>query len=312
MIQKEVFYLPSSDGHAKLFCVCWKPEGEVRMVLQLIHGMIEHIGFYEEFALFLARRGIAVVGHDHLGHGNTAENPQNLGFFAEHKGYTYLIKDIHRVRRHTEKRWEGIPYFMLGHSMGSFLLRRYITLFGTGLKGAILMGTGNQPKILVKLGLVLASAASFLLGADYRSQKANALFRRMMNRRFQPVRTSMDWLTTDENQVDRFLSDEKCQMLFSCSAYHDLLRLVNDSENRWLMKNIPKTLPVFLISGQEDPVGEFGKGVERAYENLLKAGLVQVEKKMYPGCRHELVIENNIQEVAEDSFTWMERVLQND
>lgn len=308
MIQKEVFSLPSSDGRSKLFCVCWKPEGEVRMVLQLIHGMIEHIGFYEAFALFLARQGIAVVGHDHLGHGNTAENPQNLGFFAEHKGYVCLIKDIHRVRKDAEKRWKGVPYFMLGHSMGSFLLRRYITLFGDGLKGAILMGTGNQPGAWVKLGLVLASAASGLFGAEYRSQKVNMLFRRVMNRRLRPVRTSMDWLTTDAAQVDRFLADEKCQMLFSFSAYRDLLRLVNDSENMSFMQKIPKNLPIFLVSGQEDPVGEFGKGVERAYKSLVNAGLKDVEKKMYPGYRHELVIEKDISKVAEDIFSWMERV----
>ncbi len=311
MPQKEVFYLPSSDGKSRLFCVCWKPDGEIKMVLQVIHGMIEHTGFYEDFALFLARQGIAVVGHDHLGHGRTAKEPEDLGFFSGKKGYRCLIKDIHRVRRYITRRWENIPQFVLGHSMGSFLLRRYLTLFGEGMEGAVLMGTGNPPNVLVKFGLILVSAASVCLGADYRSERINTLFRQAMNRKFRPVRTSMDWLTLDERQVDRFLADEQCQMLFSCSAYRDLLQMVNDSEHRSLMRRIPKSLPILLISGREDPVGEFGKGVDRAFGNLKKAGIEDVEMLLYPHCRHELVIEKNREQVAEDILLWMEAKAKN-
>lgn len=281
------------------------------MVLQFIHGMIEHTGFYEDAALVLARQGIAVVGHDHLGHGRTAEGPEDLGFFAEKKGSRYLIKDIHRVHRYSARRWENVPQFMLGHSMGSFLLRRYLTLFGDGVDGAVLMGTGNQPNVLVKLGLILASAASVCLGADYRSERVNTLFRQVMNRRFRPVRTSMDWLSSDERQVDRFLADERCQMLFSCSAYRDLLQMVNDSEQRSLLQRIPKSLPILLISGHEDPVGEFGKGVDRVFGSLKKAGIKDVEMLLYPHCRHELVIEKNRKQVAEDILLWMEAKTKN-
>ncbi len=311
MIRKETFHLPSSNGRSKLHGVLWRPEGEVRMVLQISHGMIEHMGYYEAFASWLAEHGVAVAGHDHLGHGQTVSGPEEFGFFGEKEGYRFLIKDLHRVRTCLESRFPGIPYFLMGHSMGSFMVRRYLTAFGDGLTGAILMGTGNQPGYQVWAGLVVAQVCSAALGADYRSRLAQSLFRRVMNQRCLPTRTAMDWLSTDEEQVDRYMEDPACSFLFTCSGYRDLLRMVSDSESARLKKRIPAGLPLLFISGTEDPVGGYGKGVRRAYAAYQKAGLKKTELILYPGCRHELVIEKNRLQAAEDIYHWMKGAAEN-
>lgn len=309
MAIKENFRVPSSNGRSCLHGVIWKPEGEVRMVLQVAHGMLEHIEYYGDFACWLADRGIAVAGHDHLGHGRTAAGPEEFGFFAEKDGYVYLVKDLNRVRRYLTAQFPDLPYFLMGHSMGSFMVRRYLTAFGDGLSGAILMGTGHQPLAQVQLGLALAGMASVFLGEDYRSGLVQKLFQGAMNQRLRPTRTAMDWLSTDEEQVDRFVSDYYCDYLFTCSAYRDLLRMVSDAEDPRLLQRVPKELSLLLISGSEDPVGEYGKGVERACKAYRRAGVQNVELLLYPECRHELVIEKNRLQAAADTLHWMEKQL---
>lgn len=305
MATKEIFSLSSSDGHTKLSGVLWKPEKEIQMILQISHGMMEHIRFYEEFAYWLAEQGVMVVGHDHLGHGRSAETREDFGFFAEKDGYVFLIQDLHRVRRRIQNRFPDIPYFMMGHSMGSFMLRRYLTVFGDGLSGAVIMGTGHQPKAVVAAGLLISHAASLFLGGSYRSRLAQDGFRAVMNQQFHPVRTSMDWLSSDEEQVDRFLSDPHTSFLFTCAAYRDLLRMIWESENRRLIGQIPKNLPLLLISGKKDPVGEFGKGVKRAYAEFKRAGCSDIKIILYNEMRHELVIEKNRIKAAQDIYYWM-------
>lgn len=305
MATKEIFSLSSSDGHTKLSGILWKPEKEVQMILQISHGMIEHIRFYEEFALCLTRQGIMVVGHDHLGHGRSAQTREDFGFFAEKDGYIFLIQDLHRVRRWVQARFPDVPYFMMGHSMGSFMLRRYLTVFGDGLSGAVIMGTGHPPKILAAAGLLISHAASLCLGASYRSRLIQDGFRAAMNHRFLPLHTSMDWLSSDNEQVDRFLSDPYTDFLFTLSAYRDLLRMIWESENRKLIGRIPKNLPLLLISGKEDPVGEFGKGVKKAFAEFKRAGCTDVKAVLYDEMRHELVIEKNRIKTARDISCWM-------
>ncbi len=306
-IIREEFDVPSSNGRSHLHGVIWRPEKDAKMVLQLAHGMLEHIEYYEDFACWLADHGVVVAGHDHLGHGRTAVGPEEFGFFAEKDGYVYLVKDVNRVRRYLTARFSELPYFLMGHSMGSFMVRRYLTAFGEGLSGAVLMGTGHQPQVQVRLGLALAGIGSAVLGADYRSRTVQKLFRGVMNRKIRPARTSMDWLSTDQEQVDRFVSDDFCSHLFTCSAYRDLLRMVSDAENQKLLQRVPKELPLLMISGKEDPVGEYGRGVERACQACRKAGIQNVEMLLYPEGRHELVIETNRLQVAEDILHWMEK-----
>ena len=305
MVKNEHFSLPSSNGRSRLSGRIWMPEGRPKMVLQLAHGMIEYVDRYEEFAIELASRGAAVAGCDHLGHGRTAAGPEEFGYFAEEKGWVYLVKDLHRTRKVLERKYPGVPYFMMGHSMGSFMLRRYLTVHGNGLKGAVLMGTGNQPRPAVLAGLALSSLFSVLLGADYRSDGVNRVWRWNFNRKFRPLETSMYWLSTEEEQVKKFIKDPYCGFQFSFSAYRDLLQMVYDGEDLRLARRIPSRLPVLLISGGSDPVGQEGKGVLSAAELLDRAGVRRTKVILYPGLRHELVMEKNRKEVAEDIYQWM-------
>ncbi|MEG2350665.1 MAG: alpha/beta fold hydrolase, partial [Hungatella sp.] len=266
---KEEFCILSSDGASKLHCVRWMPEGETYATLQITHGMMEHILRYDAFAAYLAERGVAVIGHDHLGHGTTSES-ENLGFFAEHQGEVLMIKDIHRVTKRIARQYPHIPHLIMGHSMGSFFLRRYLTLYGDQVDGAILMGTGNQPLLVLAAGKLLAGFIGFIRGSRYRSRLMQELVLGTYNRAFRPNRTTNDWLSGDPEMVDRFLEDPYCGVPFSCAAYYDFFNLLLDLKLQRQFDRIPKALPLLLTSGEEDPVGGFGKGVIKVYEQFQK------------------------------------------
>ena len=183
-VVKNEFYYPSKDGTTQIHAIEWIPEGKVVAVLQMCHGMVEHIDRYDEFARFLAEKGYYVVGHDHLGHGKSVTSKDKLGFFHESKGNTYVIGDIHHLRKITKKKYKDVPYFMLGHSMGSFLLRQYLGLYGDGISGAIVMGTGSKSNLLLTAGKVLCRIIAFGRGWEYRSKLVNNMAFGGFNKKF--------------------------------------------------------------------------------------------------------------------------------
>ncbi len=172
---KQEFYYPSKDGRTKIHAIEWIPKGEVTAVLQICHGMVEYIDRYDEFARFLNENGYYVVGHDHLGHGQSVVSEDKLGFFHESKGNACVIGDIHYLRKFTQKKYPDVPYFMLGHSMGSFLLRQYIGLYGNGLAGAIVMGTGSKSDFILAVGKLVCRISAFVKGWEYRSNLVNSM-----------------------------------------------------------------------------------------------------------------------------------------
>ena len=172
---KREFYYPSRDGVTKIHAIEWIPEGEVTAVLQMCHGMVEYIDRYHEFADFLTKHGVYVVGHDHLGHGKSVVSQEKLGFFHETDGNAYVIADIQQLRMQTAKKYPGVPYFIMGHSMGSFLVRQYLGLNSGGLSGAIIMGTGEQPSLVVNAGKLVCKIIAAIKGWDYRSKFVNNL-----------------------------------------------------------------------------------------------------------------------------------------
>lgn len=304
MVKREEFYLPSSDGSSKIHGVSWKPEGEIRGTLQIIHGMTEYILRYDEFAVYLAKRGIAVVGHDHLGHGQSSKE-ENLGFFAEKKGGACLLKDIHRVSEIIEKRYEKIPHVMMGHSMGSFLLRRYLTLYEEPLAGAIMMGTGNQALPLILAGRGVAALTSKIKGPYYRSELLHQMVQGSYNKAFRPNRTAVDWLSRDEAVTDRYMADSLCTFRFTCGAYLDFFGILKDLKLKRQFEKIPKELPLLLIAGEKDPVGDSGKGVKAVYKQFQKLGIKDITLKLYPEARHEVLNETNRAEVYEYLYDWI-------
>ena len=304
---KSDFYFESSDNKNKIHGVIWKPEGEIKAILQIAHGMAEYIERYDDFAGFLNAHGILVAGNDHLGHGYSAPSKKEFGYFTEKDGNGCLIEDLHHVTQKVKKDNPGVPYFLLGHSMGSFYCRQYICKFGGELSGAIVMGTAFHPRAAASAGKAMCKAIALFKGWHYRSPLINSMAFGSYNKAFQPARTSNDWLSRDEKNVDKYNADDKCGFIFTLNGYynmfHGLTRLCDDS----LIKKVPVGLPILVTSGGNDPVGNFGKGVTAVYEQYKKLGIKDLSIKLYPGARHEIFNEINKEEVYEDILHWLEK-----
>lgn len=303
MISRQEIPFSSVEGKP-LIKLVWRPEGTPKAVVQLVHGMAEHIRRYDEAAAALAQAGYLVVGHNLLGHGETAKT---LGHFADRSGWDALLMDIHAVRTDLTRETGNLPYFLLGHSMGSFLVRCYLFKYAKGLKGAILSGTGDFHAGAVTVGLCL-SRLFMLIGQRMRPAKTiDALAFAANNKAFAPSKTPFDWLSRDEEQVQAYVQDPFCGFVFTASAYHDFftgLKRLTVTENLELM---PKSLPVYFFSGENDPVGQNGQGVRQVAESFRQAGITDVTEKLYPGARHEMFHELNRQEAYEDLIAWLDR-----
>ena len=304
-MKEREFSLPSSDRNYRIHCMEWIPDGEVCAVVQLVHGMIEHIGRYREFAEWLAEHGVAVLGHDHLGHGKTAVNNDDFGYFGTEGGSVCLIKDIRRVTIYCKKKYPGKKLFLLGHSMGSFLVRRYISVYEDGPDGMILLGTGAPPEGFVFAGNLLASAICRLKGERYRSSFLNEMSLGNFNRKFRPTKTSYDWLTREEAYAKSFEEDVLCQFVFTAGAYRDFFRLILADSRAEKSGRIRTDMPVLILAGDRDPVGEDTAGVRRVSKRYEKTGVSDMTLGFYQGARHELLHETNRMEVFEDIFTWI-------
>lgn len=294
--------IPSTRPGAQLNVLVCLPEGRPRAVLQMTHGMVEYIGRYEELARFLAGQGIAAVGHDHLGHGGTAATKEDYGYFGRPDGNRLLLDDIFAVTRWAKAlpALAGLPWFLLGHSMGSFYARQYLCEHGGELSGAILMGTGWQPRAAVGAGRALCHLLAAFKGWHYRSKLVDGMAFGSYNRSFAPARTSKDWLNRDGREVDRYLADERCSFRFTLNGYDSLFTGLARLCDRRLLAQAPKDLPLLFLSGADDPVGSRGKGVERAAQSLRDAGVRRIAVKLYPAARHELLLELNRREVFAD------------
>ncbi len=294
---KETFYLNSSDKKNDLHCILWKPEGEVSAVLQIIHGMKEYIDRYDGLAGFLNDNGIAVIGCDHLGHGQTVPDQESLGFFAEKGGKGYLLQDQHLVSEKAGELFPKAPLFVLGHSMGSFILRRYITIWGGEIDGAIIMGTGTEPFIKCSMGKFLTYILMKIKGPKYRSKFIFSLADGNYSKAFEG---GVTWLSKNEENVKKYMADPFCTYQFTLGAYHTLFSLMEDMALRKNDRRIPKDLPVLFLSGMDDIVGAYTKGVLKAYNEYVSLGLLDVNVKFYSGDRHEILNEDDRDVVYRD------------
>lgn len=283
------FSFPSVTG-LPLDARRWAPAGEPVGILQLVHGMAEHIDRYDWVARQLAAKGWLVVGHTHLGHG---ENAPIKGYFADQKGWQCLIDDVHTLRTRTAAEFPTLPYVILGHSMGSFVTRCYLTQYGQGLAGCVLSGTGYFPPVVVMGGLAVANLVCLLGGGKKSSPLINAIGFSGNNKAFAPNRTDFDWLTRDEAQVDKYCADPLCGFLFTGSGYRDMFRGLKRLNDLPALQGIPSDLPVLFLSGEKDPIGSMGQGVETVAAQFRSAGLQQVTVKLFPEGRHELFNELN-------------------
>lgn len=304
---KQHFTYLSKDGITRIHGIAWKPEGKVKAVLQICHGMVEFIDRYDDFARYLTEFGFYVTGHDHLGHGQSVIDEAHLGYFAKEEGNACVIGDIHRLRRKTQTMYPDVPYFMLGHSMGSFLIRQYMELYGDGLAGVIVMGTGSQPAPVLTAARLLCRGLALIKGWEYRSLLVDNLAFASYNKAFEPARTPKDWLTKDTDIVDAYNANPLCNFHFTLNAYYNMFSGIAFIQKKENIRRIPKTLPIFLVAGQDDPVGNFGKGIEQVYEILKKHGLDDLQIRLYENDRHEILNELDREVVYLDLLEWMER-----
>ena len=299
---------PSSDGQHTCFSYLWQPDQDSpRAVVQIVHGVAEHMGRYERFARFLAERGFAVCGEDHLGHGRTGEQDRTPGYFGPRGGWDLVTRDVRQLRLLMGERFPGVPYFLLGHSMGSFLVRTYLCRYPGTVDGAILSGTGQESALLVGAGKALAGLIAHIRGPEAVSPLVNELSLGSYNKQFRPNRTGADWISRDEKVVDAYLRDPWCTFTPTVGMFRDMLGGLQYIASPAALAQMDPDTPVYLFSGDRDPVGGNGAGVRKVYGYFEKQGTRDLTMKLYPGGRHEMLNELNREEVYADVLAWLDR-----
>lgn len=307
MSTEKHFTYSSADKKTQIHAIRWDPTGKPKAVLQIAHGMQEFIDRYADFARYLNDHGFLVVGNDHLGHGSSVVSPEKMGYFAEKNGNKAVITDMRSLHKMTREDHPDLPYFLLGHSMGSFLVRQYLCMYGKQLDGAVISGTAYHPFAEASLGATLCRTIAKVKGWEHRSTFMTNMAMGSYNRKFEPARTKLDWLTRDEKIVDEYRKDPRTQPMFTLNAFYNMfegLKYIDKKEN---LLHIPKDLPLLFIAGAMDPVGNFGQGVKRVFAQMQELGLTDVTCKLYPNDRHEVLNELDRAQVYEDVLRWLEK-----
>jgi alpha-beta hydrolase superfamily lysophospholipase len=307
MSKTEVSTLLSSDGKHSLHVRFWLPEdGKIKATVQIAHGVAEYIERYGRFADFLCQSGYAVFGNDHLGHGQSIGDISDKGYFADSNGWDYVVEDMHKLHLEIMKDYSELPCILFGHSMGSFLARTYIIRYPEDFSAVILSGTGNQNRAVIWAGRAIAESTVKKHGPHYISTKLNDMSMGSYNKGFDAKEGETAWLSRDKDNVAKYDADPLCGFIPTCSLLRDMLDglyFITDIKNTEKMR---KDMPVLFASGGDDPVGEKGKGVQKAYNLFINSGMKDVFLKIYPGARHEILNETNYEEVYQDILSWIE------
>lgn len=306
------FDLPTADG-VEVHVRRWRPDGEPRAVVQIAHGMAEHSGRYARLAGVLVDAGHAVWAHDHRGHGLTARTDDDLGHFADEDGFELVVDDLLAVRAELGRDGQdgaGRPVALFAHSMGTFISQAALALHPPSPWDSVILAGSDAPGGLsYRAFLQTARVERRLHGPRGRSTTLHELAFGPYNIAFRPTRTDSDWLSRDTDEVDRFLADPRTGFLFTNQAWVDFIGGRERVAHAGFDALDPKDLPILLIAGDKDPVGRKGKGVRMLADQLRGAGLGDVEVRIYPGARHELVNETNRDEVHVDVLAFLERTL---
>ncbi|WP_291289802.1 alpha/beta hydrolase [Enorma sp.] len=343
MKRSELRY-PSADGASCIRALVWEPDAVAagappRAVVQLVHGMAEHVERYERFAGVLCAAGYAVCAEDHVGHGKTAATAEDLGHIPLAHGVDVLLEDMHALRCRVCSRYEEraaravdasarqdagqdisqsvsqnppsplvgeVPYVLFGHSLGSFMVRVYLARWGEGVSAAVVCGTGQQPRWLVRAGNALCHVLACVHGERYRSALVDSLAVGAYGRAIKHARTPQDWLSYDDAVVDAYRADPCCGFMFTVGGYAAATALASASQDVALASGIPRDVPLLFIAGADDPVGDCGAGVHRAVAQYRKLGMAQVDEIIYDGMRHEILNEPDHERVERDVLAWLE------
>ena len=301
------FTFLSTDGKTQLHGMRWEPEGgSVRAVLQICHGVAEHIARYDAFARYLNGLGIAVVGHDHLGHGLSLSEGGTPVYFGAGNTWNTVVDDIYVLHQRIRLWYPDVPLCIMGHSMGSFLTRTYLIRYPGTVKAAIIMGTGWQPKAVIAGGMAVAKAVGAVVGENGTSDLVTNLAFGAYNKLFAPNRTSCDWLSADEGNVDAYMADPLCGADATVGLFRQMLSGIRFNQKLSNLRQMDPRIPVLFVAGEKDPVGDCGNGVRRTYQELRRAGVQDCTLKLYPGLRHEILNEKaQQQQIFEDIGQWL-------
>jgi alpha-beta hydrolase superfamily lysophospholipase len=306
-MKKEEFYFDSRDGETSIHGVRWMPDEGVSLkgIIQVIHGMEEYVERYEDFAGFMTERGFIVTGEDHLGHGGTVGEGGIKGYFCEQDPATVIVRDVHRLKKITQEKYPGLPVIIMGHSMGSFIARNYIYRYGTGIKMAVIMGTGSMPVSVLNAGSALTKMTALFKGSKCKpamvaKMSFGGYFKRIPN-----PRTVYDWLSVNEKNVDDYIADPMCGFGFTANGYLALFELMKRMQKEDNVAAVPKDLPLLFVAGSDDPVGAYGEGVKTAADSYRNAGVKDITVKLYQGDRHEILNEDDKETVKEDILEWI-------
>ncbi|MBR5116133.1 MAG: alpha/beta fold hydrolase [Lachnospiraceae bacterium] len=309
-IRTEELRYDSRDRETKIYAKKWIPEGTPRAILQIVHGMSEAIDRYDEYAGWMAERGIMVIGNDHLGHGKTKTEEGTWGYFCKRDPATVLVRDVHRLKKIVQEENPGVPIVLMGHSLGAIIAREYISRYGTGISGAILQATGMQNMGQVRAATAMAKIIGTFCGDKHRSGLINRMAFGHYNDRIPKPCPASAWLSHNEENIKKYEDDPAYGFTFTINGFLTMGELIRRTQDEDDMFNIPKRLPIFIACGTEDPTGGYGKGVKELcdiYRNVCH--IEDVTLKLYDGMRHEIHNEIDRVKVYEDELAFIERVI---
>ncbi len=305
---EEIFY-PSADKVTTIHACVWKPAGTIKGAVQIIHGMSEYAARYSPFAERLAAEGYLVCAEDHLGHGKSVTSPDNLGWFNREHDYNTVLCDIRRLFEEARPLAGDVPWFVLGHSMGSFFCRLYIARYGSDFSGAVVMGSGFKGKLTLNTALCAVRLNALFCGWKHRSNLIKNLAFGSYNKKFKDEKDGKSWLSVDKGNRERYAADELCGFDFTNNGYYVLFSAIKAACSKKVISAVPKDLPVYFVAGENDPVGDYSKGVKKAYAKFKKAGVKQADITIYKGARHEILNDECSLEVCSDILAFFDKNL---
>lgn len=303
---KKYFLIESVDEMTDLNGVIWQPDASrtPKAILQIVHGMAEYIERYDEFAQFLNENNILVVGHDHLGHGDSVDQEKPAyGYFSKGDSDQILIEDTYQITHYIQKRYPRTPFFIMGHSMGSLILRNYLKTYSEDVDGAIIMGTGDRKDEITVLKRILGGLNT--ISPKTVNPAIDKLAFGSFNKRIKKPESSFAWLSKNEENVNQYEADDKTGFIFTNNGFYTLLTLMDHATRTNWHKQIRHDLPLLIVSGEKDPVGDFGKGPRKIAVDLNEHFFTDVTLRLYHDLRHEILNEEEKYDVMDDIYDWI-------